>query len=322
MKLVPESVAAQIVPIADAIDVVGEAFAAYARGGAVIMPVVIGNGLRAEDAFVIKSGVHREHKLIGVKIGTYWPDNLPRGIENHHSTVNFLDPQTGYVDAIVGASHLTALRTAAADAVAARVLARADAATVAIFGAGHQAWYDLLALREVRPIVTVLIVSRNPERASAFAARASNNGFAAAVTSTSEALAAADIVLTATPSSAALFESADVRGGTHISAMGADREGKQELPIELLRQASLFADVVEQSITIGEYQRGYAAGVVGRQDITAIGDVLIGRHAGRRNPAEITIFDSSGMAIQDIVIAGRALELAESQGTVRRIDWT
>ena len=214
---------------------------------------------------------------------------------------------------------MTALRTAAADAVAVRHLSRIDSSTLAIFGAGHQAWYELLAICEVRKIKQVFVTNRSKEAAVIFARRIGEElSIEAAAVEAPDAVQQADIIVTATAAHEPLFSAGLVRAGTHISAMGADSEGKQELDTYLVAKANLFADVVEQSITVGEYEKAFKTGIIDKERITPLGAVLNGQN-GRTNDQQITVFDSSGMALQDLAICALALENARNRGLAKEI---
>jgi len=320
MLVVSEAAARQVVQLRDAIDAVERAFAALHDGAAAVFPVVLGHGLRTTEGWGVKSGVLQSQGVIGAKIGTYWPGNRAKGLESHGSTTLLLDPQTGFPHALVSAAHLTALRTAAADGVAIRYLARPDADTAAVFGAGHQAWFELQAAHIVRPLRRVLVWNRDPGRAEAFAARVrEEHGLACEAASAQDAASQADIVITATASHAPLFEGDLIRRGTHVSAMGADAAGKQELDTALLARARLFADVPEQAVTIGEFKTAAREGLIAREAITSIGSVIAGTAPGRRSNQEITVFDSSGMALQDLAVAALALERASAAGLVQSV---
>jgi ornithine cyclodeaminase len=316
MRFVSEEAAGRVVSMKDAIGAIEAMFREYGRGEAKVFPVVLGHGPDPETRFSMKSGLLNTRRIVGLKVGSYWPGNRARGLQAHASTTLLLDPETGYASALVSATHLTALRTAASDAVAARQLSREDSSTLAIVGAGHQAWFELLAIREVRPIRRVLVANRSPEAAKALAARArAELGLDAAEAGVKEAVMRADIVVTITASRQPLFEAGWVRPGTHVSAMGADSEGKQELDPELVAQSALFADVVRQSVTVGEYQSAFRAGLIDEGRIVPIGAVLNGA-PGRAAPEQITIYDSSGMALQDLAICSLALEKAVGLGLV------
>ena len=319
MQFVNEDVASKVVCMADAIAAIEAMFRDYGRDMAEVFPVAQGHGPDAGTSFSIKSGLIRTSRVVGLKVGSYWPENRTRGLTAHASTTLLLDPETGYPKALVAASHLTSLRTAASDAVAVRQLARVDSRILALVGAGHQAWFELLAVREVRPIETVLVANRSPQAAENFARRIREElGLHAEATAMREAVAKADIIVTVTAARAALFEAGWVRPGTHVSAMGADGPGKQELDPALVAASSLFADVVRQSVTIGEYEAAHKAGLIDADRITPIGAVLNGA-PGRTSPEQVTVYDSSGMALQDLAICSLALAKASEGGLVQTV---
>ncbi len=244
----------------------------------------------------------------GIKIGSFWPGNPARGLPSHSSTILLADKDTGRIHTIVEASRANAMRTAAADAVAASVLARPEAETLAIFGAGQQAYFEAYALSAVRPIREVLIVSRNPEAADRLIDRLAGVNIPARATEAEAACRAADLIVTATPARAPLFDASWVRPGAYLAAMGADGPGKQELPAELLHQAALFCDLPAQSVVLGEFQSVAQEVAAGRIGLTAIGDVLTGARPGRTSADQITIFDSSGLGLQDLCLALRLVD--------------
>ena len=319
MLYVSEETASSVVTMADAIEAIEGVFRDLGQGEAKVFPVVMGQGPKQGTSFSMKGGLLANRGVVGLKVGSYWPDNRKQGQKAHASTTLLLDPETGYAKALVGASHLTALRTAAADAVAVRHLARHNSSTLAIFGAGHQAWYELLAICEVRKIKKVLIANRSKEAAAVFARRITEElSLEAAAEDAADAAQLADIIVTATAAREPLFAAGLVRAGTHISAMGADGEGKQELDTALVAKAALFTDVVQQSITVGEYEAAFKAGLIGTERITPLGAVLNGQ-AGRASDKQITIFDSSGMALQDLAICSLALDKALHMGLAKEI---
>jgi ornithine cyclodeaminase len=319
MQFVSEDVAVRVVSVTDAIETIEDMFREHGRGEAKVFPVVLGHGPDSGTLFSMKSGLMQSRRVVGLKVGSYWPNNRSHGLKAHASTTLLLNPETGYPKALVAASHLTALRTAASDAVAVHQLARANSRTLTVLGAGHQAWFEVLVIREVRSIDRVLIVNRSQNAAETLARRVRDElGLDAVATEVKEAVAAADIIVSATAARGPLFEAGWVRPGTHISAMGADAEGKQELDPALVASAILFADVVSQSITMGEYETAFKAGLIDESRITPIGAVLNGA-TGRISDDQVTIFDSSGMALQDIAICSLALEKAVELGLVRDV---
>lgn len=317
LTIVSGAAAAALVGYDDAIVAMRDVFQAFDRGDALTFPATRGQGSHPGTRFGLKPGFDGVRRLPGVKIGSYWPGNESRGLPNHGSTTVLLDDETGYPAAIVEATWLNALRTAGSDAVAVDLLARADASALAIIGTGNQAYHDARAIALVRRLDRVMIVGRDLARAGALALRLRQDGLPARVSSMGEALGQADIVVTVTTSRGALFAPDAIRPGTHISAMGADGPGKQELPPELARRAALFADAPEQSTIMGEFQ--YLAGTADAERITGLGAVLNGRAPGRTGRDQITIYDSSGIGLQDIAIAALAVERARAAGQTQEV---
>ena len=262
-----------------------------------IFPVVNASGQIEGSMFSLKSAC--TNQLLGWKMGSYWPCNNQFGRPNHGTHIFLLSPDTGEMKAILSASLVNAYRTAAADAIAVDLLARQDSSVLALFGTGHQAKYEALAISKVRNLSKVLIVGRNQTNANQLAQELSKEGLTTDIKSAQEACESADIIVTVTASTAPLFESSWVKPGTHISAMGADKIGKQELPPSLFENATLYCDYLSQSKTIGEFQHAPD------KEIYQIGDKL---QLKERNKNEITIFDSSGIAYQDLYVAQMVLD--------------
>jgi len=278
------------------------ALIAAASGQAHVFPAVIAHGSAPENVFTVKSGSAPE--FAGVRIGSYWPGNVD--IPRHDTTVLLIDQRTGRVHAVVESGAVNAYRTAAADADAADALARPDATTLAIFGTGHQALHECLALSTIRPLETILVVARTPGHGEHFVAALADHGLRGQLTPAEQACRAADILVTATTATAPLFDAGWVTPGTHVASMGSDTGGKQEL----LRTARLFCDLPSQSVVIGEFQHVADLIADGTVALTAIGDVCTGAAAGRRSPEDVSVFDSSGIALQDLAVATALLDVA------------
>lgn len=300
MRLITERETSALITRDMAFVAAREALIAAALDG-VLFPAVIGHGSDRGNRFSIKAGVMEG--AAGLKVGSFWPNNPVRGQERHNSLILLFDETTGRINTIIEASAANAFRTAAADAVAACALASHDARTLAVFGAGHQAFHEVSALMAVRPINSVLIVSRTNASAQSLIEKLDANGIAASAADARTACASADIIVTATASRDPLFDADWIRPGTHVAAMGADGPGKQELPCELLDRATLFCDSPHQSIVLGEFQSIAGKILCGDVTVTPIGSVLLGDHPGRQSDDEITIFDSSGIALQDLALA-------------------
>lgn len=303
MIVVSEQESAALVDEALALEAAHTAF--LATGSAASFPTVLGHGSEPSNRFSVKSAASA--MAAGVKVGSYWPGNAERGVPRHNSLVLLFDQRVGRIGAVIEAGAANAYRTAAADALAVQALAREDARVLAIFGTGNQAYHECRAVVRVRPIEDVLVVGRTPGAARRLVARLADAGIGARAEAAAPAASLADIIVTATTSRGPLFEAGWVSDGTHVSCMGADARGKQELPPELLGRAQLFCDLVEQSRSIGELQHADADVAV-----VPLGAVLSGTSPGRVSPDEITVFDSSGIALQDLALG---LAILERRGT-------
>jgi len=316
MLLIPEKLVPELLSVTDALAAVERTFAAYDRDAAQPYPVVRETIGHKAAVFGIKSGFDRSAMVLGLKAGGYWPQNAAAGRTNHQSTILLFDPETGMPAALVGANYLTGVRTGAASAIATRHLAREGASTLSIIGAGVQSRYQLhatLAVRNVKTVVAWDPLAANLEMLGRDVA-ALGLGFTAAA-SAEEAVRRADILITVTPSNAAIVQKEWVRPGTHINAMGADTAGKQELTPELVAASSVCVDAVEQAITIGECQHAFRLGLVGRSDLTrTLGGLASGRQRGRSHDDEITLFDGTGIALQDLAAAGAVVARARERG--------
>jgi ornithine cyclodeaminase len=297
--VVSEEESAALVDFDLALDAAREAFVALASDG-IVFPAVVGHGSDATNRFMVKAATGPA--AAGLKVGTYWPSNDAVGLPRHSSLILLFDQSVGRIGWAIEGGLLNAYRTAAADALAAQQLARPDSRTLAVFGTGHQAFYEVLALVRVRPISRVLVVGRSPAKVADLVGRLAAAGIGAEGASSADALAHADIVVTVTTATAPLFDASLVRPGTHVASMGSDGPGKHELPPELCTKASLFCDLPAQSRALGEFKH-----VPSSVEITPLGAVITGAHPGRTSDDEITVFDSSGTGVQDVVLGTHLL---------------
>jgi ornithine cyclodeaminase len=188
-------------------------------------------------------------------------------------------------------------------------------------GGGHQAEFEIRAICHVRHVSLIKIHTRSRERGEWITARLKDLDVEIRLTDAETAVRNSDIVVTVTPSREPIVRAEWVSDGTHISAMGADTKGKQELFTDLVARSRLFADHVPQSVAIGEFQHVCDSKVIAAEDICPIGDVTRGKTVGRRSESDTTIFDSSGIAIQDLAIAAAILERAIALGMTTPIDF-
>ena len=312
MLIIPEALIADLVSPADAFAAVEATFAAMARGEATNFPVVreaLGEGRQ----YGFKSGLDRTGALLGVKAGGYFPGNAAKGLINHQSSVFLFDPDTGRPLAMVGGNLLTALRTAAASAISIDRLARRDARVLGIVGAGHQAGFQLRAAARVRDFARVVAWNLHPDMLPGLGKVAADLGLPFEAVPLAR-MVEADVIITITSSPAASLMSRHVRAGTHLACMGTDTRGKQEVEPALLARATVFADAVAQSVSIGEAQHAVALGLLAEGTIVPLGQVLTGAHAGRISAGEITLFDGTGVGLQDLAVAAVAVTRARALG--------
>jgi len=316
MIVISEHDARTLVGVQDAIEAVERSFAAMARGQARNYPVVREVVGYQDAVFGVKTGADTAAPILGLKAGGYWPHNMGKGLGNHQSSTLLFDPATGRANALVSANYLTGVRTGAASAIASKYLSRPESSVLGIIGAGVQSQHQLRATLAVRPIRTVCAWDPSPENLAAFGRIAQELGLEFIAAADRRAVAAAaDILITVTPSQQPLVDKAWVRPGTHISAMGADTQGKQELDPLLVAASVLFVDEAAQAITIGECQHAYGAGLITAESFRgSIGQVVAGLCDGRRTAGEITLFDGTGVALQDLVVADLAVRMALQKG--------
>jgi ornithine cyclodeaminase/alanine dehydrogenase-like protein (mu-crystallin family) len=283
-----------------AVEAVREAFIAHARGEWTMPPKVYVTNYPAGD-FRAMPALGGGHALL--KWVTSFPGNPLQGLPTVSGVVLVSDAENGQLRAVLDAASVTALRTGAAAVLAAELLGRADAVTAAVIGAGvngRAAARTFLA--RGRP---VSVWDVNEGRAT----HAAQEIGADLAPSLAEALTA-DLVVTVTPGHDVVIEEGTLRPGQHVSLMGADGPGKAEMAGHELARAHLFCDDWEQASHGGELAHAVESGLVAKQDVTTLGAVLTGAGEARRDDAEITAFDSTGLAIQDLAIALAAIEAA------------
>ena len=320
MLIVSEEVCQKVVDRSSAFTAVEQVFAAMARGDAYNFPVIREAIGHADALYGFKSGFDRAGLALGLKSGGYWPGNMDKGLTNHQSTVFLFDPDTGKLHALVGGNYLTAVRTAAASSVSIAHLARKDAKVLGMVGAGHQAQFQLRAAAEQRDFEKVVAWNFHPDMLPKLGAVAAEIGLPFEAVEREQLGTEADAIITITSAHEALMMKDWIKPGTHIACMGTDTKGKQEVDPALIAAATVFTDEVAQSTTIGETQHAIAAGLIADKDITPIGDVINGKHAGRTSDDEITLFDGTGVGLQDLAVASVAARLAQENGDAVVID--
>jgi ornithine cyclodeaminase/alanine dehydrogenase-like protein (mu-crystallin family) len=320
MLILTEGICKEVVGRADAFAAVEAVFAAMAKGDAYNFPVIREAIGHADALYGFKSGFNRAGLTLGVKSGGYWPGNMAKGLTNHQSTVFLFDPDTGRLQALVGGNYLTAVRTAAASAISIAHLARKDATVLGMVGAGHQAGFQLRAAVEQRKFDKVIAWNFHTDMLPGLARVAEEIGLPFEAVEREQLGAQADVIITITSAHEPLMMREWIKPGTHIACMGTDTKGKQEVDPALVAAATLFTDEIAQSVAIGETQHAIAAGSIAEADITPIGAVINMAHPGRTSDTEITLFDGTGVGLQDLAVASAAVRLAKEQGRGQQIE--
>lgn len=303
MRFISESESSALINHELAYDAIYQALIAATQLDTQSFPVVHGQASDTKNTFSIKSSANQH--LAGLKVGSFWEDNPKNGLPRHNALILLFNQANGKMAAAIEAGKVNVFRTAASNAVATHVLARKDSKVLAIFGTGNQAKYECEALARIRNFDQVLIVGRDQSKAEKMAEDLKKLGIEIKIAGAKEACEQADIIVTATSSKTPLFKSEWVKAGTHISSMGSDKQGKQELTPELFSQSGLFCDLNSQSKVIGEFQHAPESAI-----LINIGDVLSANAQGRQSQEQITIYDSSGLSIQDLYIAQKILEIS------------
>jgi ornithine cyclodeaminase len=295
------------------IEAMADALSSLARGE-VHVPLRFLVRPEDEPSLIGLMPAHRagDSPLYSLKTVCVFPDNPKRGLDAHQGTVTLFDGETGEVRALMNASAITAIRTAAVSAVATRLLARDDARELGVLGAGVQARSHLEALRLVRDFDRVRIYSPTAEHAHSLAEEAG----AEAVGSAEEAVRDADVVVTATSSSESVLERDWLKEGAHVNAVGGRPPQMRELDPATIADSSFFVDRRESAeAEAGDYREALASGAIRPGHIRAeIGEVLIGAAPGRTNPEELTVFRSLGLAVEDLAAAEYVVRRARETG--------
>jgi alanine dehydrogenase len=297
------------------IDVVERAFRLLGEGRPADSRVL---GFHVEDGgFHVKAGLlELERPWFAAKVNGNFPSNPARtGLPTIQGVILLADARNGRPLAIIDSLAVTARRTAAATAVAARRLARPDARVATIVGCGVQGRVQLEALRAVLPIDRAFAVDREGCRADLFADECSGPGLEIVVADDlGRALAQSDVVVTCTPSREPIVHDGAVRPGTFIAAVGADHPEKQEIAPRLMAACTVVVDDLGQCTTMGDLHHAIEAGFMGPADVhAALGELVAGRRPGRTRDDEITIFDSTGLALQDVAACAVLYERAARQ---------
>ncbi len=310
-------------PMADAIGLMRQAFLALAQGH-IDQPLrtIIRSPLAQGFLGLMPASVDDPEiypgPVYGAKVGTLFPDNPAIGKDPHQGCIVLLSGITGETLAILDASSVTALRTAAVTGLATDLLARPDATTLTLFGTGHQASCQLQAVAEVRALREVRVVSRHPDNARRFvSAEQGRYGFTLIPVDDAEAaVRSADIVVTATNSRTPVFKGEWLQPGTHVTAMGSSTPASCEIDGVGMQRARLFVDrAASTRAESGEYLDALASGHLTEDTaLIELADLVAGAAKGRASSQDITLFKSLGLALEDVVVAAALCRRHELSG--------
>ena len=308
----------RLLTMANCLDAVEEAFRQL--GSSTATRPSVSSVRAAHGGYHIKSALftlHRSEYFVS-KTNANYPSNLAKhGLPTIQGTIVVHDAANGVPLAVLDSIEITAMRTAAASAIAAKYLARPDASTAAIIGCGLQGLQHVHALQQVRPLRAVCFYDSDPAAAARLAARveAEMDLVVSVAPSVAEAVRAADLIATCTTSTDFLLDGAHVTPGAFIAGVGVDAEHKRELSPGLMRRSLVVVDVLEQCAAFGDLHHAIEAGAMTAGDVHAeLGSIVAGTRPGRTSPDETFVFDSTGMALQDAATAAVVFERARAGG--------
>ena len=323
MRVFDREAVVRLLDLPSCIRAVEQAF--RARGGGDMAPSAMSALELADGTLHAKmAGLTLSRPYAAAKVNANFPQNpLDHDLPTIQGVVVLFDGTNGVPLAVMDSAPLTTIRTAAASALAASLLARTDASTVTFLGCGVQARAHFEALRHVCMLDRIFAIDTRPAAAHEFSTlvRATCDADVTVATSIAAAARASDIIVTTTPSRRALLDIGDVSPGVFVAAVGADNEHKHEIAPALLRTATVVVDDLEQCARFGDLHHALAAGVMRRNDVRAsLAQIVAGAKPGRLDDAEIVVFDSTGVAIEDVAAAALVYERATAADVDRMLN--
>nr|WP_275950913.1 ornithine cyclodeaminase family protein [Cytobacillus citreus] len=330
----------QVLDMKNVISIVEEAYVLKEKKEASLFPMVFHEFERGKADMDIKSGHLTGANIFGLKLVSWFGENPSKNLPAIIGSVLVLDSRTGAPLGLLSGEQITLMRTGAAGGIGAKYLARRESENLLLIGSGHLGPYQILAtLMSMENIKNVVVYNAtSSEKANAFCESIKDRLLEMlepykkdseyyqmmlsrinipfnATDNVQRATEEADIIITATPSHKPLIMKEWVKPGTHFSCVGADMEGKQEIDYNLFSVARVFVDDVTQAINVGETEVPFQKGIITKEDIISeIGSVILGNTSGRLTDKDITIYDSTGIALQDLITANYILEKANEKG--------
>lgn len=324
----------KVLDMGSVIDAVERVYVLKHQKKADVFPMVFHEFERGVADMDIKSGYLKEADIFGLKLVSWFGENGKKNLPALIGTTLVFDGKTGLPVGLLSAEHVTGMRTGAAGAIGAKYLARKNSESLLMVGTGHQALFQIGAVLTALPGIRKVMVHspRTEGKAEKFCEGVEDNlrsmfpgiSFQTTFEAANDlkvAVGVSDIIITATPSRKAMILREWVKPGTHISCIGADMEGKQEIDEKIYEIARVFVDDFKQAVAVGETETAVAKGIVSIEEpLPEIGAVIAGEIEGRQSDEDITIFDSTGIALQDLMVSKLALDKAESLGIGDTID--
>lgn len=312
----------QRLKLSDVLNAVDGVYRSKAQGKTVVWPTVTHQFEDRGAVMDIRSGYDRGSEVYGAKILGTFPNNEKLGLPPFSGILVAVDGETGLPKGIMDASFITSMRTGSAAAVGARALARPESETLLVLGTGRQSLFMIGAALTAMPQIRKVYCAEpmNAEAAKPYAAACGEKmrsmfGIDAGgvsfipVENLAESVGEADIIITITRATKPIIRREWVRPGTHLSCIGADMPGKEEVDPAILRDAVIYVDDVEQCVHAGECELAIQGGFMTREHIAGqIGEVLLGTKPGRTNAEEITLFDATGLALLDLAVAKKVVD--------------
>ena len=328
LRVLSREVTEKVLKLSDVISTVEEVYRLKAMGETAVFPLVFHEFEPGVADMDIKSGWLKGSDIFGLKVVSWFGENTKKDLPALIGTVLVMDAKTGVPQGILDGSHITGLRTGAAGAIGAKLLARKDSKSLMVVGAGHVATFQVAATLTQLPDIEKVYVydalsQENAERFAASMPEVLTETFEMkdcravfeAVTDLPAATRDSDIIITVTPSKEPIIRKEWVKPGTHFSCIGADMSGKEEIDAEIFDGARVFTDDTPQCINVGEIEIPIKKGILKAEDIAGeIGEILTGKTCGRESDEQITVFDATGTALLDLLTAKLALSKASEQG--------
>ena len=341
IKVFNQEVIEKVLDMKEVIKTIEKVYTLKSEGKTALFPMVFHEFERGVADMDIKSGHLKGVDIFGLKLVSWFGENPKKGLPALYGTTMLFDSKTGRPLAIFDAEYITGMRTGAAGAIGAKYLARKNSENLLMIGAGHQAIFQITAtlivmdnIKTVRiydamrydnavglsksikeRIVTKFLSGYEEDSEIYQQLRKKFDVKFEAVSDVKGAVGLSDIIITATPSRKPMIMKEWVKKGTHFSCVGADMEGKQEIDENIFNIARVYVDDYTQAANVGETEIPIKKGVITKKDIIGeIGDVIMGKAAGRKNDHDITLYDTTGIALQDLMTSKLVLDMAEKKG--------